>query len=195
MTSGHLLAKLKKLHRIHHMPQGHGYDQFEEQHYHKPTCNHPNSNRHDGHGTGHSQISTQINIGKGQNYGESSYNNNGHQSVASSGHNSFPSSHVKNQEVSQHAYSGGSDAIVFQDEAKNQNHGFSSFQGSHVTHEDNYQYTNSKYPTNYGYNTKYDSLNLNQHRPTPDEHNKKKFGMGIEIGKWICELFANHVQI
>lgn len=183
MTSAHLLAKLKELHRIHHMPQRHGYERYGEQHYHKPTCNHPSSDRYDGYGTGHSQINAQINIARGQNYGESSYNNIKHQGAGSIGHNSFLSSHVKKQEESHQAYSGGSDGIVFQDEGKTQNNGYSSFQGSHVTHEDNVQYTNSKYPTNYGYNTKYDSLNLNQHRPTSDEHNKKKFAMGIEIGK------------
>lgn len=196
MTSAHLLSKLKKLHRIHHHNHnsfGHGYEQLVEHNYHKPSINH-----HDGYGTGHGQVNVQVhsenNFGKAPHHVEVGYNNDKHvnvgvqsphQMTTIGGHNSFQSqsSHINKQEESHHSYSSGSDAIVFQDDNKHQNNAYNSFQGSHVTHEDNFQYTNSKYPVNYGYNTKYDSLNLNQNRPTAGEHSKKDFALGINIGK------------
>lgn len=123
-------------------------------------------------GVGHKGVNVGVGVGVGHNNYYDSHNS--HPIAATGGHNSFQSSHVKKEEESHHtSYNSGSDALVFQDEAKHQNNGYTSYQGSHMKEENNFQYTNSKYPTNYGYNTKYDSLNLNEHRP--DEHHKKGY--------------------
>lgn len=161
MASAHLLSKLKKLHSMYHGPHiFHGYD-------HRPF---------------NTQLHAQINIGKGVDHYSASGHNNKHQNIENVEHNTFQGSHIKNEE-NLHVNSATGPIIFVDNDNKQQNNGYSSFQGSHVRHEDSFHYSNSNYPTNYATNTKYDSLNLNQHRPTREEHHKKNFALDIKVGK------------
>lgn len=151
MTSAHLLAKLRRLHEHIHDKHGHSHG-YEEHHSHHSHHNHYGSDLDKPH------FNAQINIENNadKHYSNANFGHNDfHGRDTPMGPSHFQSSQFNKREQMQQSYTGG---------AVGPNSGYSSFQGSQVRDENNFQYASSKYPMNYGFNTKYDSLNLNPPR-------------------------------